>query len=69
MGDWPFFFGLALLIGGVISVGGAVLNLDIFMESPKAEPFVERFGRTGARVFYIILGIFIAIVGAAIVSQ
>lgn len=57
--DSPFIAILLLLAGG-ISVGGAALNLDVFMNSPKAEPFVKGLGRTGARIFYIVLGLLLA---------
>jgi len=45
-----------------MAAGAAALNLDVFMDSPKAEPFVRSLGRTGARVFYIVLGaVFVAL--------
>ena len=60
--------GWALVAGGLLAIGGAALNLDAFMNSPKAEPFVNAFGRTGARLFYIVLGLAIMALGGLIVS-
>ena len=59
--------GWALVAGGALAVGGAVLNVDAFMNSPKAEPFVNAFGRTGARVFYVVLGLGVMALGGMIV--
>ena len=49
---------------GLFAVLGGALNWNFFMESRKAAFFVKIFGRTGARIFYIILGL--ALVGFAI---
>jgi hypothetical protein len=58
-----FFCGLAFLAGGVLAIGGAALNLDAFMNSPKAQPFVQAMSRGGARIFYIVLGLVFAAIG------
>ncbi len=52
--------------GGIFSILASVLNLNFFFENRKAKIFVTIFGRTGARVFYIILGIFIIVLGLKI---
>jgi len=57
------FGGLAILIGGLLSIGGAVLNLSVFMDSPKVQPIIQSLGRTGARLFYIVLGIVFVLAG------
>ena len=62
-----YFVGWTLIGGGVVSVGGAALNLDAFMNSPKAQPYVRTYGRTGARVIYILLGLFLIGLGGLIV--
>ncbi len=41
---------------GLFTVAGAVFNWDWFFENAKARPFVNWFGREGARVFYVLLG-------------
>lgn len=52
--------------GGIFSILASVLNLNFFFENRRAKIFVTIFGRTGARVFYIILGIFIIVLGLKI---
>jgi hypothetical protein len=52
--------GIILVAGGVFSITGAVLDWDWFLESRKARFFVTIFGRTGARIFYVLLGIVLA---------
>jgi len=64
----PWIFGLVFVLGGILACGGAILNLDVFMEHPKAKPFVKKFGRTGARVFYLVIGLLCLIVGAGLVA-
>jgi small neutral amino acid transporter SnatA (MarC family) len=44
---------------GVFSVMASILNWDFFFESRKAQTFIKLFGRNGARIFYIILGLFL----------
>lgn len=63
MSTWVLYIGVTLVGGGLLAVGGAVLNLDSFMNSPKAEPYVKAYGRTGARLFYIALGLGIIVLG------
>ena len=64
--DWKavlLFGGLAILAGGILSLGGAVLNLSIFMDNPKVQPIIQSLGRTGARLFYIVLGVVFLLAG------
>ncbi len=61
-------FGWVFVGGGLLAVGGGVLNVDAFMNSPKAEPFVNALGRTGARLFYVVLGLAMMALGGLIVS-
>lgn len=51
------------VISGIFSILGAILDWDWFFASRRAAPFVRIFGRNGARIFYIVLGLFIIIVG------
>jgi len=50
-----------ILMWGLFSIFCAVRDYDWFMVNSKAWVFVKIFGRNGARVFYVILGIFLAI--------
>lgn len=54
---------LLALAGGVFCIFCAVKDYDFFMESSKAWLFVKLFGRNGARIFYILLGVFIIVCG------
>jgi hypothetical protein len=46
-----------LVIGiGLISLCGSVLNWKWFMANWRARPFVNIFGKNGARIFYGLLG-------------
>ena len=46
-----------LLFAGLFSIGGAVSDWDWFMNNSRARFFVQVFGRNGARVFYVLLGL------------
>ena len=51
--------GLGIAFVGVFAVIGAVSNWAWFFESRKGRSFVKLFGRGGARVFYVLLGVFL----------
>ena len=57
-----------LVILGVMCVGGAALDLNVFMNHPAAERFVEGFGRNGARIFYIVLGLILGGIGIYLIT-
>ena len=61
-------FVLLTLAGGVFCIFCAVKDYDFFMESSKAWLFVKLFGRNGARIFYILLGVFIIVCGILAVA-
>ena len=54
---------LLFIVVGFYSIAGAALNWEWFMGDPKAKVFARLFGRTGTRVFYIILGVGVLIFG------
>ncbi|MBM4004241.1 MAG: hypothetical protein FJ295_13295 [Planctomycetes bacterium] len=58
--------GLILVAAGLFSISGAVFDWDFFINSRKARFFVSILGRTGARIFYGILGLIIVVIGALI---
>ena len=60
------FVPLLLVAAGSFSVAGAVQDWDFFMESRRARLFVTLLGRSGARAFYVVLGLAIAGVGVAV---
>ena len=55
--------GLLLIAVGLFSVCGGAFDWDFFLNSRKAQFYVSIFGRTGARIFYVILGIAFAVLG------
>ena len=51
-------FIFALFIGlGLFSVVAAVMNLEWYFQTSAAQTFVRWLGRTGARLFYVLLGV------------
>lgn len=55
--------GLMLLGAGILSICGAALNWDSLFESKKTQFFVKILGRNGARGFYGVLGVVVAVMG------
>ena len=51
--------GFAIAFAGVFAVTGAVCDWNWFFDSRKGKSFVKLLGRGGARVFYVLLGIFL----------
>lgn len=49
---------------GIFSIVAAVFNIDWYFQTSGAATFVNKLGRTGARIFYILLGV--ALVGCGI---
>ena len=54
---------IIFILIGLFVLAGAGFNLDFFMENRRAQLFVSLLGRTGARIFYIILGLGFVIFG------
>ena len=52
MDPWGFLIAAA----GLFTVTMAALDADWFMNNYKARVFVYLFRRTGARIFYVLLG-------------
>lgn len=59
------FMVIVIIACGAFSICGGVFDWDWFMNNYKARPLVAIFGRTGARIFYIALGIIIIGCGVA----
>ena len=55
--------GWLLAAAGIFCLCGTVLNWDWFFESRKARGVVMLFGRSGARIFYGLLGTVIVVMG------
>ena len=54
---------LLIIVSGFITIFCAFMDYDWFMKHRKADFFVALFGRDGARVFYIVLGIVVIFLG------
>lgn len=48
---------------GVFAICASVFDWDFFMNHRKAQFFVNTIGRTGARIFYFILGVALLALG------
>jgi small neutral amino acid transporter SnatA (MarC family) len=55
-----------LMAAGVFTVLGAAADWDWFMNNRRAALFVRMFGRDGARVFYVLLGLLLVGIGAVV---
>ena len=55
--------GLFLIAAGLFAVAGGVFDWEWFMNHRKARFMTAILTRAGARIFYIILGIGIAVIG------
>ncbi|MGN1416446.1 MAG: Imm17 family immunity protein [Oscillospiraceae bacterium] len=63
-----FVYPVIFWLCGLFSIAGAVFDWDFFFSNSKARVFVRLLGRTGARIFYGILGIAIIIMGIMVVT-
>jgi len=54
---------IILILAGLYTLIGAIGNWDWFMENRKARRWVKIAGRNGARVFYILVGTVLIIIG------
>ena len=54
---------IAVIISGLVTLLGAVLNWQGMYKSRRAKSIVSFLGLTGARIFYGVLGLFIFVVG------
>ena len=60
------YFILILFIAlGLFSLVAAIWNIDWYFQTDGARMFVRRMGRSGARVFYALLGLALVACGVA----
>ncbi|MFK7768456.1 MAG: immunity 17 family protein [Mariniblastus sp.] len=64
MDNW---LGPLLILSGLFSIAGAALDWNWFMNNSKAWLFTKLFGRNGARVCYILLGLILVAMGIGLV--
>jgi hypothetical protein len=48
---------------GIYAMVGAALDVEWFMGNPKAQVFVHILGRLGTRIFYLLLGVALVVLG------
>jgi small neutral amino acid transporter SnatA (MarC family) len=48
---------------GLFCIVASAFNWEFFFQNKRAQFFVKLFGRTGARIFYALLGLFLLYVG------
>lgn len=59
--------GFAVAAVGVFAICGGVFDWDFFMNHRKARFFIRLLGRTGARIFYGLLGSGLVVTGTLMV--
>ena len=60
------FLPFLIIACGLFSLVCAVMNWDWFMNHRKAKFMISLLGKTGARIFYSILGLFICSAGVVL---
>jgi hypothetical protein len=58
--------GLLLAQVGLFAIAGGLFGWEWFMSNSKARAFLKLLGRGGARVFYCVLGLVVAVLGVLI---
>lgn len=56
-------YGILICLVALYLAAAAYFNWDFFFDSRKARPFVNIFGRNGARIFYGAIGVLFFIIG------
>jgi hypothetical protein len=57
------YLGFIFIFAGLFSAAGALFEWPWFMEHRRARFFVRILGYTGARMFYLLLGVGLGIFG------
>ncbi len=60
--------GWVFIVSGAFAFLAAVLNWEWFMNHRKVRFFVRLFGRTGARIFYGVIGLVLVLLGLLLVT-
>lgn len=56
---------VVVMLIGLFPICGAIFNWEWFFSNYKARGIVNIFGRTGARIFYVIIGLLLMGIGIA----
>lgn len=57
---------ILIILAGLFSTAASYFNWDWYFNSRRARFFVQVFGRKGARIFYMVLGLFLVGMGVAV---
>ena len=60
------FAGAVLIVVGLFSLGGGATGWPWFMNTRRARCLVRLVGTTGARIFYVLLGLGVLAYGIAL---
>jgi Immunity protein 17 len=60
---------IVLILSGIFGLASSYFNWDWYYNNHRARLFVTIFGRTGARIFYAILGVGMIVFGIITVLQ
>ncbi len=60
-------FSVFFIIVGLITLLASIANWDFFFEHNKAQSFLKKFGKNGARIVYGILGALILGLGIMLI--
>lgn len=52
-----YFILVIFILLGAFSIVASVFDIDWYFKTSGADTFVRRFGRKGARIFYVLLGL------------
>ncbi len=53
------FTQILFMAAGLFSILGAYLEWDLFYKNRKAQRIIRLFGQSGAKIFYIVIGLMI----------
>lgn len=62
-------FGVIIIAVGIYCLCAAVFNWNWFFNNRRARGLVNIFGRSGARIFYALLGLFFAGIGTYVMIE
>jgi hypothetical protein len=63
MGAMGRFMFLLFIAIGIYAIAGAALDAEWFLGDHKAQVFVRLLGRAGTRIFYMLLGMGLILLG------
>ena len=62
-----YYVGFCWFAGGLLMIASAVFEWSYLMNHPQAQSMIRRLGRKGAKIFYIILGAVLILIGIVLV--